>query len=520
MSQKYFDQLADIARRARAVRELVTKPEQPFFEGVKGIDNVVNVWREALIDFRNQHGQLPPDGVLANAHAALQRQIDPSNVMLESAPHRMSHGILKTSVWSMFILPAMIQSTTSSLCTFINASHSINDVLKLFPRFADKLGDYDHDNAEGTQAGRYSGMRRYMTPTAGDVPDGTKTTFTFWVDETKSTMPDGMGKAMIRPGSVTLVWDGKTFPLDIDNESINHMTMLRIPGLGTTEVYTEYFEGKIQIAFDKSYAAKLKAGTRLIVECELDNEFSPFFTPKVIVQQQRHRVRTSPYYLATEFTMQSMQDLMREQGLGMSSFIVTQMTAMIAKEQDSRRLHTALAAVSNTETINAVFNAKTDDVETWIFGIKKEILRLSDEMQARTKSVGITGAYCGEEAARLFRNLPVDYFTPDPAFPRMTGIRRAGMLFGLIDIYQVDNIAVDQLAKVFPEFKTNSALFFGSDGMGHSPLLAGDGIAPTEIDHATTPGLMNQITIFGTEVNEINPFDGTDYLVLVELKTK
>lgn len=500
MSQKYFDKQADIARRARAVLGMLENwPDHPFFEGVEGIDQVKSVWRSAF----STKASAVPLSLLANAHAALERQI-----MTESSSQATSTGVQKVPVWGVLILPVMLSTATQSMCTFINADHDIVELLDVMLKASEKHGSYDVSNdLDGTQGGIYTGMRRYIQLAPAALPDGKKTTFSFDIQTvTGAATP-------IRPGTIRLIADGISYPVDIQNAIDRETDILMTNFVAPAKVKLDYDKGTV--AFDFGKISPVQA-TKLSLECDLDEEAKGELIPAAVIGQHQKSLRCTRYFLSTHFTFQAMTDAQREQGLDMTNFLMREMTRFIAQEQDFRRLRTALAHNTNTATID-VSLAKGDDIEAWILAIKKAILVESDKLQAKNKSVGITGAICGEKAVQLFRSFPIDYFIPDTSYHLTNGIRRAGRLFGLFDIYGVDDEATKLLKKEFPAFDTDQVLFYGSDGIGHSPLVAGDSIAPTLIKHHPYPHLQNRITLYGAEINGLNPFDGAEYMVLVKL---
>lgn len=501
MSQKYFDKQADIARRARAVLGMLENwPDHPFFEGVEGIDQVKSVWRSAF----SINERTVPLSLLANAHAALERQI-----MTESSSQATSTGVQKVPVWGVLILPVMLSTATQSMCTFINADHDIVELLDVMLKATEKHGSYDvGHNLDGTQGGIYSGMRRYIQLAKATLPDGKKSTFSFDIKTVTGV------ETPIRPGTIRLIVNGISYPVDIQNAieraaDIPLSTFI-VPGVS---VQVDYDKGTVAFKFGGIVPDQ---DVKLSLECDLDEEAKGELIPTAVIGQYQKSLRCTRYFLSTHFTFQAMIEAQNEQGLDMTNFLLREMTRFIAQEQDFRRFRTALAHNTNTATID-VSLAKGDDVEEWILAIKKAILAESDKLQAKNKSVGITGAICGEKAVQLIRSFPIDYFSPDPSYHLTNGIRRAGRLFGLIDVYGVDEEATQLLKKEFPAFDTNQVLFYGSDGIGHSPLVAGDSIAPTLIKHHPYPHLQNRITLYGSEINGINPFNGAEYMVLVTL---
>ncbi|MCX8979195.1 hypothetical protein NLN92_14375 [Citrobacter portucalensis] len=502
MSQKYFDKQADLSRRAREVLGMLQDlPEHSFFEGVEGIEQVKSVWRSA---YKQNQGSIPT-ALLANAHAALERHI----LMSESASQATSSGVGKVPAWSVLILPVLLSTATSSMCSFVNADHDVVYLLDVLMKSEEKHGDYNAGaSLEGTQAGILTGMRRYINLTSANAPDGTKSSFSFDIKTvTGAATP-------IRSGTIRLIADGVSYPVDmlnaVDRETDFSMTGFAVPNV---TVKVDYQLGTVAFTFGGTVPQQ---GTNLSIECDLDEEASADLIPSAVIAQIKKSLSCTRYFLATHFTFQAMTDAQKEQGLDMTNLLLSEMTRYVAQEQDFRRLRAALAHVTHTATIDGSL-AKGDDIEAWILAIKKAILEESDKLQAINKSIGLTGAICGEKAVQLFRSFPIDYFTPDPSYHLTSGIRRAGRLFGLFDIYGVDDAACKVLKKSFPKFDTDQALFYGSDGNGHSPLVAGDGIAPTLIKHHPYPHFNNRVTLYGMEINGLNPFSGTDYMVLVKL---
>lgn len=513
MAHKYLDQQVKTARRAAAVRNLLKGGEQvaPMFENTPGLEPVAQLWTEALQAYQAKHGKLPSESILANAHAALEHQLNKHRAMFESSEIGTSGGVESVPVWAAFILPVLLESTTTSLCTFVDASHDVCNVLAMYPVVSKGFGDYKAgDRLDGSHAGRLSTLRRFMLLDTADQPDGTKKTFTF---DTKFSIN---GVLPIRAGTIRLAVNGVPYEVDFDNESSRAAALNGTRDLLGAVFSIDYENATVTADLTNANAAFTANGVILGLEWDIDEEAAPAIIPEITFREESKRVRQTRYLLSSQYTAQTVMDLQREQGLTLQSELVGEIIRWMAGEQDSRRLRTALFYNQHTISIDA--GRKTDSLGLWAEALKRRIIEESDKLQALNKSVGITGAYAGEKAAQLFRSFPGGYFQTDPDFYQSTGLRRAGTLFGFIEVYVVPDACCDQLLTE-PEshFTTKDVLFFGSDGAGHSPLVAGDGIPPTQIQYATTPGLKNRVTLYGTEVNAPNPHDTGKFQILATL---
>ncbi|HFU2857331.1 TPA: hypothetical protein ACGQ50_000871 [Enterobacter cloacae] len=506
MTQKFFHNRAETARRAAAVRSLLT-PEgaKAFFENAQGttIDAIRTLWGEALIAYRNTHGQLPSENLLAAAHGALERQM---TAMMEDTTTAISGGVLKAPVWGYFILPALLQSTTASMCTFVDASHDIVDILGIFPEVR-KTGRGDFNWKEQTHknhVGFLSSVRRFVKGTlaAKKVSFDIKT-----VKNVATALP-------IRPGTLRLAVDGLSYPLDFENEFARQTSFNGSGKLAGASIVVDYAKGTVAVDLTNADAALSAAGVVLGLECDLDEEADPTIIAEINLREYAEKVRQTRYVLATSYTIQALTDLQREQGINLETQLVTEMVDFLASEQDARRLRTALFYNYHTATIDAR-RAAGEALELWIQRIKLALVEESDKLQKLNGSVGINGAYCAEQLCQLLRSFPGTEFQADPMFTRTRGLRRAGWLFGTIAVYCVPD---EWLAALDPESKleADEGLFFGSDGAGHSPLVAGDGIAPTAIDHGVNPLLTQRLSLYGTELNSPNPIGGRDCQVKIK----
>ncbi|MEG5932543.1 hypothetical protein UXN85_20975 [Enterobacter hormaechei] len=514
MAHKFIRQQVETSRRAAVVRSLLKSGEgaSPFFENTPGIEPVAQLWTEALRAYKSRTGKLPHESILANAHAALERQLNNSKAMFEASDMSTSGGVLSVPVWGAFILPAMLESTTATLCTFVDASHDLCDVLSIYPVVSKGFGDYAAGTRlDGSHAGRFSSMRRFMLLDAADQPKNGKKVFTF--DTTWSIN----GVLPIRPGTIRLAIDRVPYPVDFDNSSTRASQLSGTGKLAGATFKIDYENATVEADLTNANAAFYADGVILGLEWDIDEETAPAIIPEIALREESARVRQTRYLLAAQYTMQAVIDLQREQGLSLESELVNNIIRWMAGEQDTRRLRTVLFYNKLKTSIDT--SRKTDNLGLWAEALKRRIIEESDKLQALNKSVGITGAYAGEKAAQLFRSFPGHYFQADPDFYTTSGLRRAGTLFGSIEVFVVPDACCDQLVTE-PEstFKTNDVLFFGSDAAGHSPLVAGDGIPPTQIQHAVTPSLRGRVTLYGTELNAPNPHGGGNFQVLATLE--
>lgn len=520
MSAKYFDKQADISRRAAIVLNLIsTDGTGAFFESTPGIENkpckgsVATLWAEALFEYKQRTGHYPNANLLASAHAALERHVGLNKALMEDAGMRVSSSLGTNPIWGAFILPALLASTTARMCTFVDANHEQVDVIGLIPVTDSSSGDYSpSDRLDGTQLGRLINTRSFIELPAADQPDGKKTTFTFDI-----TTVSGYPCKAIRPGTVALALDGISIPVDIDAQnSLLQASKFGLSGrLAGVQADIDYINGTVSLDFSRADPQLYSAGVTLGLMVDANDEDESFTIPKIALKEFSAPVCQTRYLVATEFSVQALYDLQREQSLSLSAILVDEMRRWLANEQDSRRLRTALFFNHHKATIDAR-RAAGEALELWIERLKRAVIEESDKLKAKNNNIGITGAYVGEKAGQLLRSLPAPEFIPDPDFNLGTGIRRAGLLFGLIEIFVVPEEGITVLANTPAKMTTTQALFFGSDGAGHSPLVAGDGIAPINIEHGTVPGLTNRTSLYATEINSPNPIGGVDYQVLVD----
>lgn len=505
---RYHQQQADIARRAAAVMSLV-QGENAMFESATALDPVRTVWRNTLQSYHNKHGRWPEPGILASAHASLERLLDVkkrSGLMAEAAGVSMatSDGVMTIQRWGALILPSLLQQTTASLCTFVNAATDETFILRLTPVAVTTSGDYKAgDLLDGDQVGKFASMNRYMRLPDADQPDGKKTGFVF---DTGTLL----GKdTPIRMGTILVTADGETRRLDSrSNGSSANWSLTDFAGAALVTSIVDYQMGKIGLQFPKS--SPPAAGVQLAVEFDINDELDNFTPPELNLKAEKRTVTTSRYQLAAEASIQAITDLFRESNMNLSDLLVTQISQWLAGEADTRRLRKALFYNRHVATVDGL-RSLSEDLLTYVRRIKNSLNELSDKQQARNGNTGFTGCYAGITAAQLFRSMPYGEFMPDPDYERGTGIRRAGTLFGKYEIFAVPDELCVALSADGCTLGTDDALFFGSDGAGHSPLVAGDAVAPLHVDHGINPLLRQRHTLYGSEVCALNPFDGVDY---------
>lgn len=512
LNTDFQKQQVDISRRAAAVLSLV-KGEGAMFESATVLDPVRTVWRNSLQNYHDKHGRWPESGILASAHAALERLMDVKKrrgLMVEAAGVSMatSKGVATVQRWGALILPVLLAQTTASLCTFVDASTDETTILQLLPVVTVGAGDYQAgDHLDGNQAGKFASLNRYAWLPDADQPDDTKTVFVF---DTVALL----GKATpIRQGTILLTADGTTKRLD--NRSSGNSTswvLSNFAGTDNVAVSVDYIAGKITLNFSNSKNPPA-TGVRLGAEFDIDDEYS-FTVPELNLRAEKRVVTTSRYQLAAETSVQAISDLFRESSMNLNDLLVVQISQWLAGEADVRRLRKVLFYNRHTATIDGLRNL-SEDLLTYVRRIKNSLNELSDQQQARNGNTGFTGCYCGITAAQLFRAMPIDEFVPDPDYERGTGIRRAGLLFGKYDVYAVPDELCVALSADGCTLGSVDALFFGSDGAGHSPLVAGDAIAPLTVDHGVNPLLRHRSTVYGSEICAVNPFDGQNYSVRV-----
>ncbi|MFA1645404.1 MAG: hypothetical protein ACDS79_07960 [Enterobacteriaceae bacterium] len=527
--REYRKQRHETVVRAESVLSLLNPDETTnFFEDVEGMAPVRKVWRRAIESYQVKHGKLPAERMLASAHAALERVIKPTSragfrntgPMFESAIANMSTslGVLEHPNWAAIILPTILTSNTEQLCTFMNVDKDQTDLLQLIP-YAVTGGDATPagDVLDGYNFHSYGTMSRLLTLETGKEPDGTITKFSFGAPFNR---PYGWP---IRPGTVRMRIDDSIIAVDPDVQQYTpNVELYAPPGLnfpnglvsyGHIHVSINYLDGTVNLDFTSQPPA---AGTVITLEVDVDEEEEPRLIPELNERCFRARVHASRYMMAAGSSVQAYHDFRREVGLDLNETLTNAAANWLAGEVDKRRLRTALFYANNRISIDAT--RRTDDLGLWAEGLKRRIIVESDKMQALNKNVGITGAYAGERVAQLFRSLPEPLFVPDASAHITPGIRRAGRLFGLLDVWIVPKESFMPLFNVDVKFMDRDVLFFGSDGSGHSPLVAGDGIPPTLINSGTpdapNPDLRFRSTVFGTEISALNPFGGQNYLLM------
>ncbi|HBC0018040.1 TPA: hypothetical protein JG871_003959 [Enterobacter hormaechei subsp. xiangfangensis] len=524
--QLFKEQQSDVLRRAEAVRGLLLE-DIPLFEGVKGSDTINHVWKRALVNFERKFGKLPSDNLLAAAHAAVERVIDKkarkgfnhNAALFEAVESNMSDskGVLNNPVWSAILLPTLLNATTSSLCTFIDAKREVVDILQMLPVAAKDVGDYKAgDILDGTQVGQFGSMLRFGTLPAAEQPDGTLDTFSFSTSGILGTAQP------ILPGTIQLVIDGQPIPIDFDKSRYERVISITLQGTYSTAllgavVNIDYPAGAVIFDFSKAINGVPKKGTVLGLEFSLDEEENPDLIPEINGRAFMRQVRTSRYMLSAQSSIMAQYDFQREMGMQLSDTLQDAIANWLAAELDARRLRAAL--FYNTHAFGIDITAQTnEDFEARIARLKAALAVESDSMIERNKNIGITGAYCGEKAAQFLRSLPAAEFEPDPVTITSPGIRRIGVLFGVIECFEVPEAACTAFTSAGAQLASDEMLCFGSDGNGHSPLVAGDGVPASVIDHGTTNKLQQRRTVYGTEVTALNPFGGTHYMILLQLK--
>lgn len=521
------DFITDSTARSAAIVQAAS--DVPLFEGVSKeiIKRVAPAWAESVREYALKHGFLPNNEMLANAHQACEQLFLQSGIkplvavntgtdgdvtMFESVripagtdTTSVSTGIMRQALFAAMIMPYTLGAATSDMATFVPCARDNSDLYMLRTVAGNTFGDL----VEGQEitphtAGSYSQMKRRSL--VKETPDGTITDFTFKV-------PDAGGKDIpVRVGYTRLIVDG--FPSE-NYDTSGKLTWYAETGSNKADVEVTATKGEFKVKFDTAP----EEGTQVLVEYQINIEKRGDLIPSINQVMLRRTIKPSPYALAAEYTIQAMFDGRREFNIDVGASLLTAQRDVIAHEIDMARLRVAIDFTRYFSKFDIAVPL-TLDWDKYISLLKGHISNESSKMANRNMVRGIRGIFAGASAAEVIKQLPTTEFKP-ASFSDSPRIQYIGRLFDRYNVYQVPEEVSKQFQKEGKRFTENSLLCYGrGDSIGEAGLVTGDAVPLLPIPHNTDYNLVNRNTMWGSMINDVNPFNGWEYFTMIELTSE
>lgn len=525
---RYNERIADIARRASAMRSLCIDSQfdsktnlfiadaaeraaainpvdiDAMFEAVsdKHARQIISAAQSAIADYAETYGCVPRDEMLAAAHKSIEsmltldgRQAEGSagGMMLESIGQSLStsEGVELRAKMIALILPTLLATATSDAVTFMPAQNDELEIFKVYRTAGNSFGDFAKGQLiDDRTVGQYSQMRQRFPMVAEQQPDGTKKSFTFTsatdLVNTKFDIP-------MKKQSVSIFVNHKSVARDMDAQA-GHLF-----GTDGGVTYTgtiDYAKGVITV----NTTTALTAGTTIDVQFEVDIESKPELIPTIDHEMDSRKLRPSQNAIASEATIQAMFAMQREYGIDIKSMQMSHMRNLLAAEKANRQLSDMNYACTRETSFNIYCPAGFD----WKLQrekLREKLLQISQLLLESNKVSGLVGLYCGVDASTMIKSLGAPFFQPAPNYVQTNKVHFCGTLFGMWKVFEATAI-----------IGRDEVLCYAR-GNNHSEAgyVAGDAVAPTMYNHPIGANLRSRETLWELSYGEVHPYAGENY---------
>lgn len=515
----------DAERSTSVVRAAMSTP---LFQGVNEefVKRVAPVWAESVREYGLKYKQMPKDELLANAYQLVENLMFESGLKQPSGAANVasdklmfeavnipsgtdsigvSTGIMSQAVFAAMIMPYTLGAATSDMATFVPCARDSSDLYMLRTIATATFGDIkEGDQITPHTAGAYSQMKRRSKVT--EVPDGTIKVFNFKV-------PDAANRDIpVRPDYNKLIVDG--FPSE-NYDSGNKVTWYSENGAAVANQATlEITPAKGQ--FKVTFNVAPPAGTDILVEYQINIEKRGDLIPTINQVMLKRTIKPNQYALAAEYTIQALFDGRREFNIDVSGGLLAEQRNVISHEIDMTRLRTAIDFTRYFSSFDVAVPL-TLDWDKYISLLKGKLSTESTKMANRNMVRGIRGIFAGANAAEILKMMPSTEFAPSD-YVDSPHIQYIGRLFGRYNVYQVPDEVCKQFESEGKKFNADTMLCYGrGENIGEAGLVTGDAVPLLPIPHSTSYDLVNRNTMWGSMINDVNPFNGWDYFCMITL---
>lgn len=521
ISEDYSRQIADISRRAEAMKDLLYDPivddngrfiaesatwaarleaktRGSLFEMAgKGAATIQGAAANALRSFVQQRGCLPSDDLLASAHMATENLLTMcverkpvGGLVLESATLETTQGILMRDRMVALILPVMLQSITSQIIGFIPGAFNQSEIFKIRRTAANTFGDYTAGDAfDHSYRGQYSSMdQRHKTGTGDGVITGSSAEFDL-------NSASRFGKAYpFKKKSVKILHDRNIVAKDDGQGNITGAFLVGATPVTVTGT-VNYASGVAHPVFSVAPAN----GIDVHVCFDVDIEKDPSLIPAVNHEMDSRTVYPHEAAITSATTLQALWGLRREYNMNADSMAMLGMRNLLAADKDRKHLRDLYFFAKNAYTWTRTFNAATGNYDSYATTLLVKLLEIDAAFMNATGVSGLAGLVIDAKSAAIVKSMRP--FEAAPGYASIPQPHYAGRLFNMWDIYE-DPQGSDYTCLCYAK---------GRD-IGQAGYIAGDAIPAMQFKHAMQSDLKYNNTLWELAYRDVQPFDGREYL--------
>lgn len=440
----------------------------------------------ALQDYESLYGHLPSDELLASAYNSLENAnlIVTGKMGSESiftiADVSTPQEILRRDKFISLGLPALLQSITSNIVTYIPGGFNQSNVFRISRVAGSAFGKFAKGDIIDFAGELYFDMNKMDELGKGD---GSKTVFEF-----KSAERYGVQHS-IKERSLKIIVDRAQVAADTGNYRGKPSIQGSFPQGGETIIVSglvNYDAGAAEIIFSKAPAADVE----LHIGFDVDIEKAPHLIPCV-----DHREDPQVLYP-------------HERAIGIKN-INADMRALrniLAEHKDRKPLHDMMFYASRT--------VEWACKETGGFTLRERetlyaaLLQVDAMLMEANGVSGMIGLVAGTEATNIFRAMPTPFFVAAPGYHNINRPHYVGRVFGLWDLY-CDHGA---------DNGWDCLCYAKGPEHGQAAYVAGD-VLPALPFSYFEHGNYGKKTVVMRELayRDMQPFDGEKYLAVLKI---
>lgn len=528
--EAYKKRVAEISEKAAAMRQAIINPiledngqgfikdEQKISEGLdqavegsifesvgKGKGTVARVAANSLVPYNRQYGEMPSDEMLASAFQSIENGIGisqgqgPGNMVLEAANMETTEGILMRDRMIALILPVILMSITSRMTSHIPGSYNQSEIFKVYRVAGSTFGDLtEGDRIDHTFNGQYAAMdQRHLVGTASS-----ETTPTVSGDFDFDSNAVFGGVYPMKKKSIKILHDHNIVAVD-DGAGNLHGSFLVGATTVTVTGTVNYLTGVIDPIFSTGPAD----GITIHVGFDVNIEKDPSLIPVINHEMDSRVVYPHENAISASTTLQALWALRREFSMDADSMAMAAMRNVLTADRDRKILRDLYFFAKGERAWSMVIPTGQyfqEHYET----IRQTLLEIDAVLMDRTGTSGLVGIVADSKSATFFKSLKAPFFVAAPGYRRIPQPHYVGKLFGMWDLYED------------PQKSDYSCLCFAKGrGVGEAGYVVGDAIPPMAFKHNVQNDLIYRNTLWGQAYRDLQPFDGREYFMNLEIET-
>jgi len=530
MPEKYKKRMVEIGQKAASMRHAIITPiidgdsgevisnenqlvealdrsvEGSVFESIgKGKGTVARIAANALIPYQRQYGEMPSDEMLASAYQAIQNGIEisagngPDNMVLESSNLETTEGILMRDRMIALILPVALMSITSRMVSHIPGHYNQSEIFKVWRVAGSTFGDLTQgEKIDHSFNGQYASMdQRHLVKEADSEATPTLTGDFEFDSETIFS-----GVYPFKKQSIKIFHDHNIVAKD-DGAGNLHGSFVVGETTITVTGTVDYATGNIDPIFSTGPAD----GIEIHVGFDVDIEKDPTLIPVINHEMDSRVIYPHENAISASTTLQALWALRREFSMDADSMAMAAMRNVLAADRD-RKILRDLYFYSKGERAWSMVVPTGLYFQEHYETVRETLLEIDAVLMERTGTSGLVGIVADSKSATLFKAMKQPFFVPAAGYRRIPQPHYIGKLFGMWDVFED------------PQKSQYKCLCYAKGrGVGEAGYVTGDAIPPMPFRHAIQTDLKYRNTLWGQAYRDLQPFDGREYFMDLEIES-